>query len=96
MDSEIDTSRIKKSELVELSKFVIYMKHLSSLKVRVHYGCEHPNSLNWSEFIMDAIHVIGFRAIVLCALLVAGVVRLARGWRSSEADHTIKPSPLEY
>ncbi|KHG01687.1 CTP synthase [Gossypium arboreum] len=77
---------IKKSELVELVQVRdIYEASKLVELVRVNYGCEHPNSLNWFKFIMDAIHVIGFRAMVLCVLLLASVDRLARGWRSLEA-----------
>ena len=47
---------IKKFELVEWSGFVIYVA--SELVER-------------SEFIMDVMHVIEFRAMVLCVLLVA-------------------------
>ena len=47
---------IKKSELVEWSKFMIY---------------EASELIEWFEFIMDALHVIEFRTMVLCVLPVA-------------------------
>ncbi|KHG23367.1 RNA-directed RNA polymerase L [Gossypium arboreum] len=47
---------IKKSELFEWSGFVIYVA---------------SEFVEWSKFIMDAIHVIEFREMVLCVLSVA-------------------------
>ncbi|KHG19482.1 hypothetical protein F383_04379 [Gossypium arboreum] len=34
-------------------------------------GIKKSELVEWSEFIMDVIHVIEFRAMVLCVLLVA-------------------------
>ncbi|KHG06762.1 hir1 [Gossypium arboreum] len=47
---------IKKLELIEWSRFVIYVA---------------SELVEWSDFIMDAIHVIEFQIMVLCVLSVA-------------------------